>query len=237
VRALQLKVAFMGASAGNLDVIASLYRRGLLPRGGAIADLGCSQLRDAGVDDLRRFFDCFGAIVPDEEIERLAAHNVFLTEHVKRAGFSYRAFDIVTAPDCEWLDLNSDRVPKRWRGHFDLVLNFGTTEHVLDQFNAFRTLHDLAKPGGMIYSLFLRGGNMDHGLLHYTDRFVDLLCEANCYDAVLRDDALDAHCTWMVMRKTSDEPFAAPVDGQYGGDFSSVSERRQKKPLLARLFG
>jgi hypothetical protein len=227
----------MAASPDNLNMIASLCRRRLLPRGGAIAELGCSQVRDAGPDELRRFFGCFGLEVPDNEIERLAAPNVFLAEHLKRAGFSYRAFDVVAAPDCEWFDLNSDRVPKRWRGKFDLLLNFGTTEHVLNQFNAFRTMHDLVKPRGMIYSLFLRDGNMDHGLVHYTDRFVDLLCEANCYITVSRDDAPDGHCTWIVMRKTSAEPFAPPIDVQLGDEFPQMAERPKKKPLLARLFG
>jgi len=220
----------MGAAPDNLDTIAHLYRRGLLPRRGAIADLGCSQLRGASPDDLKRFFKCFNVTIDDAEIERLAAHNVFLAEPIKRAGFFYRAFDIVEAPDCEWFDLNLDRVPKRRRGKFDLVLNFGTTEHVLDQANAFRTLHDLIKPRGMIYSLFLRSGNMDHGLVHYTDRFVDLLCEANCYQTILRDDASDGHCTWIIMRKTSDMPVAPPIDVQLGEDLPHMSEPPPPKP-------
>lgn len=226
----------MGAAPDNLDLIAGLYRRGLLPRGGAIADLGCSQLRGATASDVRRFFAPFNEAVSDDELERLAAHNVFISEHLKRAGFSYRAFDVVEAPDCEWFDLNGDRVPKRWRQHFDLVLNFGTTEHVLDQFNAFRTLHDLTKPRGMIYGLFLRNDNMDHGLVHYTDRFLDLLCEANSYQMVSRDDAPDGHCTWAVMRKATNLPFAPPLDIQLGEDLPMMGSRPKKKPFLKRLL-
>ena len=33
---------------------------------------------------------------------------------------------------------------------FDLVLNFGTTEHVSNQLNAFAILHYLSKPGGIM---------------------------------------------------------------------------------------
>jgi hypothetical protein len=228
----------MGVSPDNLDMIGSLYRRGSLPRGGAVADLGCSQLRNASPDDVRRFFGYFGTNVPDQEIERLAAHNVFLTEHLKRAGLSYRAFDIVTAPDCEWLDLNSDRVPKRWRGHFDLVLNFGTTEHVLNQLNALRILHDLAKAQGLIYSYFVRGGYMDHGLLHYSDRFVDLLCAANGYETIWRSDQTDpgTQCTWIVLRKSGAAPFVPPIDVEIADDRPPLAAP-PKKPLLARLFG
>jgi methyltransferase family protein len=230
----------MGASPGNFDVIADLHRRGCLPTGGSIADLGCTQLRDATPEDVRRFLGHFGKTPPNEEIARLATHNTFITEHMKAVGFSYRAFDVVVAPNCEWLDLNRDEVPKRWRGHFDLVLNFGTTEHVINQFNAFRTLHDLAKPqGGLIYSLFLRGGYMDHGLLHYSDRFVDLLCQANRYETVMRmeQSVPGTECTWVVLRRTRDEPFAPPIDIQLGEGFPPLAERPKKNALLARLFG
>jgi methyltransferase family protein len=80
---------------------------------------------------------------------------------------------------------------------FDLVLNFGTTEHVLNQFNAFRILHELAKPGGLIYSYFIRAGHMEHGLLHYSDRFVDLWMRFNEYEQVWRQDhnAKGEECT------------------------------------------
>lgn len=105
-----------------------------------------------------------------------------------RAGFAYRSFDIVEAPHCGYFDLNTDAVPQRHREAFDLLLNFGTTEHVLNQFNAMKTMHDLAKPGGLIYSLFIRGGHMEHGLLHYSDRFVDLLCTGNAYEIIWRSD-------------------------------------------------
>jgi len=239
----------MGASPDNFDIIADLHRRGVLPTGGSIADLGCTQLRDAVPADVRRFLTHFGKTPTDEEVARLAAHNTFITEHMKAAGFSYRAFDVVVAPDCEWLDLNSDEVPTRWRNHFDLVLNFGTTEHVINQFNAFRVLHDLTKPKGLIYSLFLRGGYMDHGLLHYSDRFIDLLCQANRYETIWRTDQNipGTECTWIVLRKTRDAPFAPQVDIQLGEEFPPMAERPKdlpqtgewpkKKSLLARLFG
>lgn len=207
----------MGAAPDQLDVIADLHAKGLLPSGAAIADLGCTQLRGAGPNDVRRFFDLLRKPVAEKEIDRLAAHNTFITEHLSAAGFRYRAFDIVEAPDCEWFDLNKDTVSARWWWGFDLVLNFGTTEHVLNQYNAMRALHDFAKVGGLIYSMFIRGQSMDHGLLHYSDRFVDLLIAANGYETIWRDD--NNGCTWIVMRKASDQPFRAVIDVQEGDDF------------------
>jgi SAM-dependent methyltransferase len=229
----------MGASPDNLDIIADLHRRGYLPTGANIADLGCTQLRGATADDVRRFLLYFGKTPSNEEVAHLAAHNTFVTEHFKAVGFGYRAFDIVEAPDCEYFDLNTDLVPTPHLGKFDLILNFGTTEHVLNQLNALRTLHDLAKPNGLIYSLFLRGGYMDHGLLHYSDRFTDLLCEANGYEQIWRSDQSDpgTQCTWIVLRKTGGEPFAPPIDVQLGEGFPQMVARPKKKSRLAGLFG
>lgn len=211
----------MGASPDNLDIIADLHSKGLLPGDAAIADIGCTQLRDATEADVQRFLDHFGV---SANVARLARFNAFIAEHLTAVGFRYQSFDVVQAPMCEYFDLNEDRVRWGWRGAFDLILNFGTTEHVLNQLNAMRAMHDFAKPGGMIYSLFLRGGNMDHGLLHYTDKFVDLLCRANNYETVMRQDQGN-HCTWIVMRKTSAAPFQPPLDIQLGEDFPPIAER------------
>jgi SAM-dependent methyltransferase len=220
----------MGAAPDNLDIIADLYARGLLPKGAAIADIGCQQLRGATASDVRRFLGYFGCQLSDAEVGRLATHNTFISEHLTRVGFRYRTFDVVEAPMCEYFDLNTDRVSRRWLRKFNLVLNFGTTEHVLNQLAAMRAMHDFAKPDGLIYSLFIRGGNMDHGLLHYSDRFVDLLCQANAYEPIWREDQRH-ECTWIVLRKTSARPFCPPLDIQLGEGFPPLLRRKR------RLFG
>src|SRR6185437_17165684 len=96
----------------------------------------------------------------------------FIGHCLTAAGFDYTSFDIVEAPFCRFLDLERDATPEP--GNFDLALNFGTTEHILNQFNAFKVLHELVKSGGLIYSYFIRAGHMEHGLVHYSDRFVSL---------------------------------------------------------------
>ena len=39
---------------------------------------------------------------------------------------------------------------RKWSESFDLVTDFGTGEHIFDQAQVWRTLHDLVKPGGYI---------------------------------------------------------------------------------------
>ena len=49
------------------------------------------------------------------------------------------------------MDLNIHFVPADLQSKFDLVTNYGTTEHVLNQMLAMRSIHDLVKPGGLIH--------------------------------------------------------------------------------------
>lgn len=48
-------------------------------------------------------------------------------------GFDYTAFDIFEAPNTRLMDLNIHFVPPDLQSKFDLVTNYGTTEHVLNQ--------------------------------------------------------------------------------------------------------
>jgi hypothetical protein len=219
----------MGTTPDQLDVIADLYGRGLLPFPSAIADLGAQQFHAGKPDDFQRFAAHFGKRVGEFPP---AGPEFFTGKLFSEIGFRYTSFDVIEAPYARRLDLNTDTIPAELRGAFDLVLNFGTTEHVMNQFNAFKAMHDLCKPGGMIYGLFLRNGYDGHGLVRYTRRFLDLLIQANEYEIVWRSDhdvsyamwrkrvgrkADDAEyfrdmCVWMVFRKTSEAPFHAIVD-------------------------
>ena len=58
-------------------------------------------------------------------------------------GFEYAAIDIDGSPGSIPLDLNYDRIPTQAKGKYGLVSNFGTTEHVANQLNAFEIIHDL----------------------------------------------------------------------------------------------
>lgn len=210
----------MGASRDNLDLITGLHRSGWLPFPAAIADIGVQQLWNGSDTDYRRFLDHFGVKASADR------NGTLLGRLLIDVGFSYTAFDIIEAPLTRQLDLNVDAVPSNLVGTFDLVLNFGTSEHVMNQYNAFKVMHDLAKPGGMIYALLLQNGYDGHGLVRYTPRFLRLLIAANAYKNVwesLHDEwrfaspvASDAYfrdmCHWIVLQKTSDAPFRPAID-------------------------
>jgi len=71
----------------------------------------------------------------------------------------------------------------RWHGHFDLVTNFGTIEHVEDDYVAFYNADCLLRDGGIVvHNLPLVGSWRRHG--HYTyPRSFPLCLTAPCgYD-------------------------------------------------------
>jgi SAM-dependent methyltransferase len=224
----------MGTSSDNLDKIRWLYDRGHFRMPAAIADIGCQQLSHEVNDGVRAFANYFGRRVDQEQLAAFD-HYSFMGDLYRVAGFDYVSLDIIDAPYVHRFDLNTDQVPESLRGKFDLVINAGTTEHVLNQLNALKAIHDLAKPGGLIYSMFLLNGFGPHGLLRYCSRFVELLAAANQYEVIFKDvhsrncfrwerqvgadarsesevDFTLDECEWVVLKKTSEAPFAPVID-------------------------
>jgi SAM-dependent methyltransferase len=99
-------------------------------------------------------------------------------------GFQYAALDFDGHRDSIAIDLNRDAVPKSLKGAFDLVVNAGTTEHVANQDNAFRVIHDLVRPGGIMIHELPAQGMMMHGLINYNPKFFWHLCRENSYDVL-----------------------------------------------------
>ncbi len=97
-------------------------------------------------------------------------------------GFDYMAIDLVG--DAFRLDLNDDLVPLSMRNRFDIVVNAGTTEHVANQENAFRVIHALVRPGGIMLHELPCQGMLTHGLINYSPKFFWHLCRENCYEVM-----------------------------------------------------
>jgi hypothetical protein len=96
-------------------------------------------------------------------------------------GFDYAAIDVDGSPGSIPLDLNYDQVPDALQSKHGLVTNFGTTEHVCNQMNAFKVIHDLAAPGGVMIHHLPAGGMLNHGLVNYTPKFFWYLARSNDY--------------------------------------------------------
>jgi hypothetical protein len=89
-------------------------------------------------------------------------------------------------------DLNNDQVSPALKEHFDFVTNIGTTEHVFNQANCFKVLHDLTDVGGIMAHAVPFAGLENHGLFKYSMKFFTALAKENDYDC------LDAWVSWNI---------------------------------------
>ena len=58
----------------------------------------------------------------------------------------------------------------------------GTTEHVANQIQAFKVIHDITAVGGLMYHNLPFQGYQTHGLVNYTPKFFWMLCRSNEYE-------------------------------------------------------
>lgn len=160
---------------------------GLLKPGIRFLDIGCSNLYQADKDGLIAFMARFD-VEDGAFAERLAAasaeKSAFAGELIDKCGMHYEAIDFAVDYKTTKFDLNHDSLSKEFRGSFDLVVNFGTTEHVINQANSFEVIHDAVKHGGVIYHQLPAAGFFDHCYFLYTGRFFFDLAGYNEYEVL-----------------------------------------------------
>jgi len=168
------------------------------PEGTSVLDIGSSNLYSATADGVKRFLRKHARREVeniDVLAERLATgsaydpvnggtNGAFVGELLERAGMEYASFDIASGYRTTILDLNRAALPEKLKGRFDLVLNFGTTEHILNQLNCFRVIHDATRVGGYIFHSLPAVGYVDHGYITYTGRCFFDIAGNNEYELV-----------------------------------------------------
>jgi SAM-dependent methyltransferase len=178
----------------TLSKLQHLRRLGVIPDRGSVLDIGSSNLYGADVDGLRSFAAGFGRQLDAIFVEKIAAGSVYgpgITKNeafvgalLEEVGINYLAFDVAIGHGTLFFDLNSQSLTDDLRGSFDAVINFGTTEHVINQLNSFQVIHDATKVGGYIVHQLPAVGFIDHGFFCYTPRFFFDLAGYNSYEVI-----------------------------------------------------
>jgi len=162
------------------------HQLSLLPRNGGVLELGAQDI-NAGVP-LADVFACARAAHPDDAPAAQAAAARYDSAKALPVSalfigspFRYRCLDLMPRPATIVADLNEFRVPPQDCLSFDLITNVGTSEHVADQINAFRVMHDYARVGALIVHQVPFAGYFNHGLINYHPAFFVFLAAANDY--------------------------------------------------------
>jgi len=183
--------------AMNLDGPIYLQRIGLLTADkNKLLDIGPQNVYFVRDEQIREFIKNQGSGSRhddlDEEIKRLiyfstprpAERTTLFSEITDLTNIEYNSIDVCPGLKTEILDLNFDTLPESMIGHYDVVLNFGTTEHVFNQWNCFEIMHDATKVGGVIYHQLPASGYLDHGYFCYTPLFFGEMAQANGYEVI-----------------------------------------------------
>ena len=181
----------------NLECMLYLQKQGLLAaKKNRLLDIGPQNVYHCTVTQIREFVSAQGGDVSsgrfDKEAKRLEyfstprpeERTTLFSEIADLTNIEYNAFDVCPAFKTELLDLNFDALPKKYREYYDVVLNFGTTEHVFNQWNSFEVMHESVKVGGVMYCVLPASGYLDHGYYCYTPLFFRDLAQANGYQLI-----------------------------------------------------
>jgi hypothetical protein len=251
----------MGIGVQFLNILAKLRADGFLEPPASVVEIGAQQLDNSFLeasDEIARLRELFGIdqpvdLPPPQPTHILRGSLEHLSPNAPRArlfwtwlGFNYAAIDIDGSPGSLALDLNYDAVPPAFVGKHDLVTNFGTTEHVANQVNAFKVIHDLTALGGLMIHELPGQGYFNHGLINYNFKFFWMLARSNDYKFIFADCTADApydlplniadfilsmnpdaaeeklrfsgtDCGFtVILQKTLDIPFVAPLDVDTG---------------------
>lgn len=232
----------MGYGGTTFQVLAELRRKGTLAGVRNMIDLGAQEAFLNG--DLRPALDllrAFGVENPDPAETQALVDKRFVKYLWERAGIEYFSTDYDAQFETLLLDLNYEDVPPAHRNRYDLVTNCGTTEHVVNQMNSFRIIHDLTEPGGYMLHDLPWSGMYNHGLFNYKPHLFWRLCQSNYYswagmwlradvnDRAVLPDNIVTYCSnkdreiyekffafdglvTVVLQKTADMPFVCPLD-------------------------
>ena len=242
----------MGMSRVDLELLLRLVDNGHIPRRTAVVELGAQELGPTFfavpevIERIGAFFGAFGRFDGPRPPSGEDMPVIPTREFWKWLGCAYAAIDIDGSPGAIPLDLNYDDIPLDLVGKHQLVTNFGTTEHVANQLNAFKVIHDLAAPGGVMMHAVPAQGLANHGLVNYNPKFFWMLARSNGYDwfymnyfsrgeqpippnvidyvsrfdpdvaAREKDTRLTRMTLLVVLKKKFDIPFVAPLDVNTG---------------------
>ena len=185
----------MGMGSGELQLIKELRTAGYIPDRGAIVEIGAQQLnhsflaRRGAIAEIGALFTAESSPPSFGRSANSTAENnlegaPLAREFWRWLGFDYASIDIDGTPGSIPLDLNFDKVPDTAAGRFALVTNFGTTEHIANQLQAFKIIHDLAAVDGIMLHNVPMAGMLSHGFIAYNPRFFWSLARANGYRIV-----------------------------------------------------
>lgn len=131
---------------------------------------------------------------------------------LKAQGYRYVSIDWNGFGGAIKYDLCEEIEDETLKGSFDIVTNFGTSEHVQNLYNCFRNIDYLCKVGGLMIHMVPKTGGWPNHCTHWVDEeFFEMvagLCDYEIVEMFTENATLQMCC---VLRKTR-EGFCGETD-------------------------
>jgi hypothetical protein len=145
------------------------------------------------------------------------------------------------------LDLN-EPVSHRDPDCFDIIINSGTLEHIFNQHQAWKTIHEACKVGGIMVHALPLWGWLDHGFYNYHPTFVADIAKMNDYKILIwllfepetgfitrmvspagfklfqHRASLYSALMYVAFQKTDQALFACPIQNIYSGSVTAQEQ-------------
>lgn len=166
-------------------------------------------------------------------------YNTYVKPYEDR-GCTCVGIDLDGRERCLPLDLMTEITPESLGGKFQLVTNFGTTEHVFEQEPCWRNIHSWIERGGFFVSTTPAPGKMlKHGVWYPSEEFFRKFAQLNGYEIVhmgYENEGIAKNLICVAMKKLMDFPFTMP-DGEMhagGGGDKLPAEISRTAPKAAK---
>jgi SAM-dependent methyltransferase len=231
----------VGLGPPILALYTQLKRLGVFDNVSAVMELGAQNVWCPRPHIVYELFTAFGKAAPDAAmVQRFADWKGSARELHAALGLGYACIDLDPSFDSLPLDLNFDETPAEHVGRYDLVTNHGTSEHIMNQYNVFKMMHDLTRPGGYMLHAVPFTVHLEHGFFNYQPNFFQALARYNGYKTVglwvgpdwqlaslvpwepsLLDylvlNAKTTHLLVAMLQRVHETPFCVPFQSVYEG--------------------
>jgi hypothetical protein len=204
-----------------------------------VMELGAQNVWCPKAGLVKNLFEAFGKPPPPPDmLDRFANWKGSGLELYTALGFTYHCIDLDSKFNAIPLDLNFDPCPAEHVGKYGFVTNHGTSEHILNQYNVFKVMHDLTKTKGFMLHAVPFTVHLEHGFFNYQPNFFEALARYNSYEVsgiwigpgwqvasfipwepslldYLVLNAQTTHLLVALLQKQYDAPFCVPFQGVY----------------------
>jgi hypothetical protein len=195
----------MGFGPQTIEHYRQMKMLGLFDGISNVMELGSQDFYCPQQNLMKALFAAFGLSDPPPQLLNTdLAHKMPTRALYEALGLEYNCVDVDGRAGTLVLDLNFDETPQRHRGRYGLVTNYGTSEHILNQTNVFKTVHDFARVGGVIIHCVPFMGYVDHGFFSYHPNLFESVARYNSYEILGlwigagSDGTLASYCPWDV---------------------------------------